>query len=291
MFICLCVLYDNGRLTRPLTVRFATRHFSRLGHEEILESLEESLNVSDVKAIQITESSCFITLVGRDAKESLLSSGINVRDVFSDVYDVEQIITNVTIKDAPFELSDAYILHHMNTFGDVVEKSLRRGKIKGTDIETGTRYLQMVNVKEVLPTSVNMGRFKVRVFSDNKTECRICKEVGHRFYRCPRKNDPQPRECGRCKRTTHRTRDCTYDIVCNFCNESGHKQKDCDGYKLMVAKKSFGAYAYDIMEGRQASEDDVNLGAMATADSSTPFRSATDATANLPDELRRNLLF
>ena len=137
----------------------------------------------------------------------------------------------------------------MNTYGDVVENSPRRGKIKGTDIETGTRYLQMVNVKEVLPTSVNMGRFKVRVFSDNNTECRICKEVGHPFYRCPRKNDPNlenvdalspigrikiltnvrriwtcaDNECVRCKRTTHRTRDCTYDIVCNFCNESGHK--------------------------------------------------------------------
>ena len=50
-------------LTRPLTVRFATRHFLRLGHEEILESLEENLNGSDVKAIQITETSCFVTLI------------------------------------------------------------------------------------------------------------------------------------------------------------------------------------------------------------------------------------
>ena len=59
----------------------------------------------------------------------------------------------------------------------------------------------------------------------------------------------------------------------------------------MVAKKSYCAYAYEIIEGRQASEDDVNLGAMTTADSTTPFRSATDATANLPDEVRRKLHF
>ena len=113
----------------------------------------------------------------RDAKENLLSSGINVRDMFSDVYDVDQIITNVTIKDAPFELSNSYILHHKKTYtyGDIIENSLRRGIIKGTDIETGTRYLHMVNVKDALPTIVNMGRFKVRIFSDNNTECRICK--------------------------------------------------------------------------------------------------------------------
>ena len=35
----------------------------------------------------------------------------------------------MTIKDAPFELSGAYIQHHIKTYGDVVENSLRRGKI------------------------------------------------------------------------------------------------------------------------------------------------------------------
>ena len=63
-----------AELTRPLTVRFATRHFSRLGHDEALESLEETLNGSDVKAIQITESTCLVSLVSRDAKESLIRS-------------------------------------------------------------------------------------------------------------------------------------------------------------------------------------------------------------------------
>ena len=126
-------------LTRPLTVRFTTRHFSRLGHEEVLASVEENLNGADVKAIQITESACFVTLASREAKESLLSSGISVRNVFNDCFDVDQIITNVTIKDAPFELSDSYILHHIQIYGDIIENSVRRGKIKGTEIETGTR--------------------------------------------------------------------------------------------------------------------------------------------------------
>ena len=87
---------------------------------------------------------------------------------------MEKIITNVTIKDAPFELNDTFIIHHITVYGDVIENSPRGGKIKGTDTETGTRYVQMVNAKEVFLTVVNLGRFKVRIFSDNKTECRIC---------------------------------------------------------------------------------------------------------------------
>ena len=234
---------------------------------------------------------CLVSLVSRDAKESLLSTGINVRDVFCDVYDVDQIVTNVTIKDAPYELSDSYILHHLNIYGDVVENSLRRGTIKGTSIETGTRYIQMVNVKNVLPTSVSLGRFKVRLFSDNKTECRTCKEVGHPFYRCPLKNNPPPKLCGRCKSTNHKTRECTNDIVCNYCNESGHKQKECAEYKLSIAKESYGAYAFDIMEGRQADEDYAKSEAL--AECSTPAPTPTDATANseLTHAVRMNLDF
>lgn len=75
--------------------------------------------------------------------------------VFNSVYDVQQVITNVTIKDAPFELSDAFLLQHMKTYGNVIENYFKRGNIKGTDVETGTRYLQMVNVKDGLPNVVN----------------------------------------------------------------------------------------------------------------------------------------
>ena len=51
---------------------------------------------------------------------------------------------------------------------------MRRGKVPGTDIETGTRYSQLVNVKNNLPIKVILGRFNVRIFSDNKTECKFC---------------------------------------------------------------------------------------------------------------------
>ena len=58
----------------------------------------------------------------------------------------------------------------MRKYGDVVENSLRQGKIRGTEIETGIRYIQLTNCKEAIHIQTSFGRFKIRIFSDNKTE-------------------------------------------------------------------------------------------------------------------------
>ena len=60
----------------------------------------------------------------------------------------------------------------------------------------------------------------------------------------------------------------------------------------MVAQKSYGAYAHDILEGRQASEEDERPGAMAEGStSSTPKPIGTTAGVVVPDEVRINLNF
>ena len=137
----------------------------------------------------------------------------------------------------------------MKSFGEVVENSLRRGKVRGTEIETGTRYVQMVNVQNVLPIKAKLGRFNVRIFSDNKTECKICSNVGHPPFRCPDKEKPKTLLCSRCKGEGHLYRECPNEFVCNFCSDSGHKQKDCEAYK---ASQMYGVYAHEIAEGRAA---------------------------------------
>jgi hypothetical protein len=45
--------------------------------------------------------------------------------------------------------------------GDVVQGSLRRGMIKGTNIETGTRYMQLTNCAPLIPIMSKFGRFDV----------------------------------------------------------------------------------------------------------------------------------
>ena len=65
-----------SELTRTLTVRFNTRNFSRLSHEELLTSNEEWIESSEIWAIQLIENSCFITVDTRGAKEKLVCDGL-----------------------------------------------------------------------------------------------------------------------------------------------------------------------------------------------------------------------
>ena len=97
-----------SEITRPLTVRFNTRHFSRLAHDEVMSSIEEVADLAEVKAIQITENNCLITVVSNEVKEQLIIDGINIRNTYNNVYDVDRVLTNVTIKDAPYELNDIF---------------------------------------------------------------------------------------------------------------------------------------------------------------------------------------
>ena len=242
---------------RPLAVRFSLRGLSRLEHEEVLVGLEDNIDPSSVRAIQITENACFVTVDSRETKEKLLLEGVNIRGTYNEFFDAERVITNVTIKDAPYELSDSFIIEEMKSFGDVIEHSLRRGKIRGTEIETGTRYIQMVNVRNILPVKAKLGRFNVRIYSDNKTECKICSNVGHPFYRCPNKEKPKPLFCSKCKGDDHLFRDCQNDFVCNFCSDTGHKQSECEAYK---ATQLYGDYAHDVTEGQRADREGSNAG-------------------------------
>ena len=99
----------------------------------------------------------------------------------------------------------------------------------------------MVNVHNNLPIKAKFGRFNISIYSNKKTECRICSNVGHPFNRCPDKHKPKTLLCSRCKCEGHLFRDCQNDIVCNVCSESWHKQSDCEKYK---SSQLYGDYAY-----------------------------------------------
>jgi hypothetical protein len=81
----------------------------------------------------------------------LISGGITLKNRSVNILDVEKTITNVTIKDAPFEVSDCYIATQMMKYGEIIPESVRRGYIKGTNIENGSRYLQIIKCAPTLP--------------------------------------------------------------------------------------------------------------------------------------------
>ena len=65
-------------------------------------------------------------------------------------------ITNATIREAPIELTDDTMIAALSNFGHIVPQSMRRGKVRGTNILTGTRYVQINDVVNTIPTEIEV---------------------------------------------------------------------------------------------------------------------------------------
>ena len=132
----------------------------------------------------------------------------------------------------------------MQQFGDVVQGSLRRGMIKGTNIETGTRYMQLTNCAPLIPIMSKFGRFDVRIFADNnRTECKYYSQTDHPSYRCVRKPSmAKARACFRCNSKDHTIKDCPHsENVCYNCGKEGHIRRNCEAtdHDLYHSQKSW----------------------------------------------------
>ena len=179
-------------------------------------------------------------------------------------------MTHVTIKDAPVELGDLAICTFMRQYGEVVQDSIKRGTIRGTNIETGTRYIQLINCVPTIPNITKFGRFEIRLFADNnRTQCRYCSRTDHPSYRCDMKPQRQERQryCFRCSSHEHIIRDCPHtDNVCFECGQEGHIKRNCNRNEQTVRKdeqnekitedNEYGDYVHEIREGRETTEQD-----------------------------------
>ena len=104
-------------------------------------------------------------------------------------------------------MSNEVIIAHLSKYGDLVAGSLQRGKIKGTEIDKGTRYIKILNCVPRLPLRDQIGRFQIRLFADNnRTPCRFCDETSHPCYKCPNKENLI--KCWQCGGNHHK-KDCT----------------------------------------------------------------------------------
>ena len=124
-------------------------------------------------------------------------------------------------------------------YGNVVEGSIRRGKVKQTNIENGTRYLALVDAKKIIPGTLIIGEFDVRVFCDNnRTECKHCGLTSHRHYKCPVRTVKEKR-CYRCFSTSHMVQECTNDVACRYCCQTGHVERNCEDHKELTDRKKY----------------------------------------------------
>ena len=94
-----------------------------------------------------------------------INMGVKIRNRYIKLIDVEKQVTNITIKDTPCELSNQVICAFMQTFVDMVQRSLRIGLNKDTYIGIGTRYMQLMNCVPLIPIMSKFGRFDVRILS------------------------------------------------------------------------------------------------------------------------------
>ncbi|KAK3107417.1 hypothetical protein FSP39_014115 [Pinctada imbricata] len=244
--VCL-LLFIMGEILRDKSVHFYHKQLRGISHDDVLESLKKMNLENAVSAIQITEDRCIVTCKDTDVKTSMLIRGLEVKNNHVQLVDVENTITNVTIKDAPYELGDNVIYTFMSQYGNVVDGSLRRGTIKGTSIENGSRYLSIVGCVPTLPNRATIGRFDVRIFANNnRTPCIRCNEKGHPSYKCPKKD---AKLCHICKDSDHLARDCPRknSPICFYCNEQGHMQRNCPTRDVDL----YGEYATEIREGRE----------------------------------------
>ncbi|WAR10604.1 hypothetical protein MAR_035680 [Mya arenaria] len=184
-------------LTRPLSVKFSTNNLRGISHNDVLQQNE-----------------CIITLTS--TKNKLILGTTNIKNRVISIHDVENLITNVTVKDSPYEWPDSIITAHMSKYDDI-------------------------------------GQFTIRIFADNnRTTCRHCGDTSHPYFRCkniPEKTNTRNISCGNCH-GNHQRRECHRDVLCCFCGgEEGHVQMRCP-------RKLFGNYMADIIEGRDILESE-----------------------------------
>jgi hypothetical protein len=135
----------------------------------------------------------------------------------------------------PYEVQNCFVATQMLRYGQVIPESVRRGYIKGTNIENGSRYLSMLKCDKTLPNKTNFSRFEVRIFANNnRTECKYCRTTDHPSYLC-RDKPARVVRCYNCNQMVHIARDCNIEPICSFCKQSGHSTGADPGFQVRGA--------------------------------------------------------
>ena len=202
-------------VSRERTIHFRLKDLERITQSDVIAALDSVCRQEDILAIQLTSGECYVTFKNVAIKRNVQQNGILLKGKDVALFDSDKDITNVTIKDLPYEVSDTFLMSSLGIYGEVVSGSCRRGKIKGTHIDSGTRYVQIQNVKGPIPNDTLIGKYRVRIFCDNgKTLCRYCDSPMHPYYKCTMHNKPRSKRCFRCKSDQHLISHCPEKCDC-----------------------------------------------------------------------------
>ena len=195
-----------------------------------------------ITAVQFTRSECRITFNNLEAKQKVKAQGLDIGGTYVKLVDADRTIISITIKDAPVEMDDSVLTTKLAQYGKVMEGSMKRGKIRGTNIENGLRYVNLTNLEEttMIPASCQIGRFEIRLVCDQNRDT------------LPK---PAVRRCYRCR---HMRYECESEVVCKYCGQSGHMQRDCDDHKELELGQPLEDQVQQQLHVEREAHDELN---------------------------------
>lgn len=96
----------------------------------MLKETLTKVEIESVGSVQMTEKDCIISPIDLKAHATLITECTSLRDRTVQFLDVEKTITNVTIKDASYELDNCYIATQMLIYSEVIPGSELRSICK-----------------------------------------------------------------------------------------------------------------------------------------------------------------
>ena len=130
----------------------------------------------------------------------------------------------VTVRDAPWELSDKLIADRLEQYGTVI--SIRRAynqSLLPKKVHDGRRVLRMVFRRDI-PSFIKFGPFLVRVFYPGQPKhCWKCSSPDHIGRECP------SQFCFNCEKCGHVAPNSDERIKCSLCKSEEHLAVDCPG--------------------------------------------------------------
>jgi hypothetical protein len=82
--------HNKSQIQRHLSVHFSTSFTKGIAHSEVLEEIEKLVEKNFIQSIQITEKKCIVTVFDHDTKHILLTRGIEIRNRYIKLVDVEK---------------------------------------------------------------------------------------------------------------------------------------------------------------------------------------------------------
>lgn len=116
-------------IERLLSVMFSlTAVKAKVLNSDVMDAVKTVVEEETIKSAQISDNKewCVVTLDNIKSRQKLIDFGLELKGVLIKPHDAETDITNVTVKDAPYEMDDKVIASALDCYGALINGSIRR---------------------------------------------------------------------------------------------------------------------------------------------------------------------